>query len=210
MRWIVVITLALLLACSSDKSDSDTTTAMRSMSDDSLCTLAAQRVIHEFKRELKGALMTAMKDGGPAAAIGACNTQAPEIAVKHAEPGIFSIRRVTDRNRNPKNLADSVELEILAAFADSTTTAVTFQSAWRDDGDNQKFLFYQPIFVGPGCMGCHGPVETLKAEVREGLRLSYPDDKAVGYHSGDLRGMFVVGITWPRGRNWAEKVIAED
>lgn len=210
MRWIAMITLALLLACSSDKTDSDATTAERSISDDSLCRLAAQRVAGEFKRELKSSLMTAMKEGGPAAAIGACRTEAPEIAVKHAEPGIFSIKRVTDRNRNPGNLADSVELEILARFTDSTGERTPFISQWQVEGDKRSYTFYQPIYVGQVCMRCHGSVESLEAEVREGLRISYPEDKATDYKPGDLRGLLVVEIAWPQGRDWAVKVIAED
>lgn len=210
MRWIAVITLALLLACSSEKTDTDVTTAERALSDDSLCTLAAQRVVHEFKRELKGALMAAMKEGGPAAAIGACRTEAPEIAVKHAEPGIFSIKRVSDRNRNLKNLADSVELEILARYTDSTGEQSPFVIQWQGEGDKRNFTFYKPMYVGQLCMRCHGSVDSFDAEVREGLRINYPEDLATGYQPGDLRGLFVVEIAWPQGRNWAEKVIAED
>lgn len=211
MRWIAMITLGLLLACSSDKTEPDTTTTTkRSVSDDSLYTLAAQRVVHEFKQELKGALMTAMKEGGLPNAIGACQSKAPEIAVKHAAPGIFSIKRVTDRNRSPENLADADELDVLARFAKSTGEQSPFIGLWSNEVDKQSYTFYEPIYVGKLCLGCHGPAESLDAEVREALRLNYPEDKATGYQAGDLRGLVVVEIRWPQGRDWAKKVTTEE
>jgi hypothetical protein len=38
------------------------------------------------------------------------------------------------------------------------------------------------------CLGCHGPVEQLAPGVAERLKALYPDDRAVGYSLGQLRG----------------------
>ena len=38
------------------------------------------------------------------------------------------------------------------------------------------------------CLNCHGPQASLSAAVREKLAALYPQDKAVGYTAGQIRG----------------------
>jgi hypothetical protein len=46
----------------------------------------------------------------------------------------------------------------------------------------------RPIVMGEPCLACHGPVEGINPRVLELIRAAYPEDLAVGYQAGDLRG----------------------
>jgi hypothetical protein len=53
----------------------------------------------------------------------------------------------------------------------------------------------RPIrLTNPRCLNCHGKPENLAPEVKEMLAHLYPEDKAVGYELGDLRGAFSVHV----------------
>jgi hypothetical protein len=48
----------------------------------------------------------------------------------------------------------------------------------------------RPIGTIELCVMCHGPRETVQATIGDVLEVSYPDDRAVGFVPGDLRGWF--------------------
>jgi Protein of unknown function (DUF3365) len=42
------------------------------------------------------------------------------------------------------------------------------------------------------CTGCHGTPDRLSPAVQERLKALYPDDKAVGYGVGQIRGAMTI------------------
>jgi predicted CXXCH cytochrome family protein len=56
------------------------------------------------------------------------------------------------------------------------------------------YRYYAPIKVGLLCLSCHGPHDSLGPEVRAILDDRYPEDKAVNYSLGELRGVLRVFI----------------
>jgi hypothetical protein len=54
--------------------------------------------------------------------------------------------------------------------------------------------FLRPIRVAQPCLACHGTPATYSPAVRGLLRERYPQDQAVGYQVGDLRGAISVRI----------------
>ena len=55
------------------------------------------------------------------------------------------------------------------------------------EGD-KLFRYMKGIPTGDICLACHGT--DLKADVKAEIVRYYPDDKAVGYQLGELRGAF--------------------
>ncbi|MBS0204581.1 MAG: DUF3365 domain-containing protein [Planctomycetes bacterium] len=47
------------------------------------------------------------------------------------------------------------------------------------------------------CLACHGPKDQIADDVQEQLTRLYPDDQAVGFNEGDLRGWFWVDVSHP-------------
>lgn len=165
---------------------------------------AATRLVMSFTGRLKGELLAAVAAHEPAGAINVCKEVAPAIADSFSVKG-WSIRRVTDRFRNPDNRATMTELEILAAFGDST--APKFVERWEKTDSTNAYVYYEPIRIGSMCLNCHGELQTLAPGVMQAVRNRYPSDKATGYQVGDLRGMFVVTAAWPDGEALARELV---
>ena len=159
-------------------------------------TLNAQALglVKGFGKELKQTLVSSMKKDGPAASIGVCNLQAPEIATKHAEKSGWKIGRTSAKLRNSANAPDGWEAKVLAIFAQKKAAGgdlKTMQYSEIIEKDGKKsFRYMKAIGVAKPCLNCHG--QTLKAPVSSALKDKYPDDAATGYKLGQLRGAFTL------------------
>jgi hypothetical protein len=205
MKYAAVLTVLLIIAgCSGQKQDTES----QAMTKNELVQRAADTLTAQFMKDLKGELMAAMQDGGPANAIAVCKVQAPEIAQAHSEAGVWTIERVTDRPRNPRNMADEHQMRIMEKFRDTTNRVDVGYGEWQvEESGDTTFMYYKPIRIVQMCLGCHGPADQLSPEVKTQLAETYPEDRATGYQPGDLRGMFVVTMQWPAARSEAEKLV---
>ncbi len=205
---IIAMIIMLNLGCgSSEKSDSEKFVKKMVISEHpeilSLLQRSSEAKIANFMYDLKWELVQSMQSGGPINAIDVCSESAPEIAMKNAATG-WDISRVTDKSRNPNNLADSLELTILDRFQkmDSLPNSIYI---WKDS----TYYHFKPIIIGEVCLNCHGSKDQLTDGLAEKLFEMYPEDKALDYKVGDFRGMFVVEIEWPLGKAHAEELTAE-
>jgi hypothetical protein len=162
-------------------------------------TLRAKKASGELLATLRGMLGKALAAGGPVGATAICADSAQVVGARLAASHGLSIRRVSERWRNPKDAPDDFEIGELARFATllaSGTKPDSIESVCVTDGASVKVLRYmKPIMVGEMCLNCHG--SRLKPAIDEVLQLQYPDDRAVGYTAGDLRG--AVSVTVPLG-----------
>jgi hypothetical protein len=154
----------------------------------------AREAVAAFGKALRGELMAAMQSGGPVAAIAACNEKAPGIAASVSAQNELQISRVSLKNRNPGNLPNDWQTEVLLSFeariqAGESATALHWQEVADVDG-GREFRFMQAIPTASQCLQCHG--ESLAPPVAEKLAELYPEDQATGFSEGDLRGAFVV------------------
>lgn len=197
--FALLIALTAVLGCS--------TAEKKTAADESeqLLTQASRKIVQDFSTQLKQELLAALNSGGPAAAIPICEKRAPEIAAAHFATGQVTVRRITDRNRNPENLADSTQMEVLAQM--SADSALDEYYGWQDTEDGRRFSFYKAIHVNQLCLQCHGSTEIIDPSVIEALTTSYPGDRAVEYNVGDFRGAFLVQIEWPAGKEYVEKLM---
>lgn len=135
-----------------------------------------------FQR-LSSKLMEAMSQGGPAAAIPVCQQEAQAIATTVAQEQNVKIGRVGVRTRNPENRPPHWAKALISAQTPEPTFAML------DDGRAAALL---PIKLQAQCLMCHGPAESIPLEVKSQLAKLYPQDQAVGFKEGDLRGWFWV------------------
>lgn len=155
----------------------------------------AKLAVQALGGNLKKELQLAMKAGGPLNAIPVCNEKAPEIAnTISAEKGL-QVSRVSLKNRNPvMGKANDWQSAVLQDFdtrkaAGESPDTLAFTQIVEHDGKSE-FRFMKAIPTGSLCLSCHGA--NLKPEVTVKIAELYPEDKAVGYKEGDLRGAFVV------------------
>ena len=172
---------------------------------DTLCREAADKLTVIFAGEVKDELTKALGQGGAVNAIEVCRVKAPKISQIFSINGV-KIRRVAERYRNLDNRATTRQLEILDGFKDSLT-APKYVGEWTSSDSGETYHYYKPIYTQPLCLNCHGGLQTLSPGVIDAVRKYYPNDKATGFKVGELRGMFVVEIQWPTGKDYAEEIV---
>lgn len=146
----------------------------------------------EFMQSIKSILVKEMQTNGIAAAVSVCSDTAQILTNNYGmQKGIY-IKRVSFKNRNENNYPDEFETKALKYFeelksAGRLTETTEFVDLVEIDGViNVRYL--KPILLQAPCLNCHGKVETIMPEVKTIINQKYPNDKATGYQTGDLRG----------------------
>ncbi len=142
----------------------------------------AAKHLEPFKQELQQALRDGLAQG-PVEAIAACRVRAPEIASSLSRDGI-RLGRTSHRLRNPSNVAPGWVRPLLDSYESRPSDRAARTVALPDDRSG----YVEPILVQPLCLTCHGG--NLAPEVASRIEALYPNDRAVGYQVGDLRGVF--------------------
>ncbi len=109
-------------------------------------------------------------------------------------PGV-AVGRTSARLRNPKNAPPAWARSFLAAT--DGRKAVEVPAAAFDLGDRVGLL--RPIETRRRCLACHAAREQLAEGTRRWLTRSYPQDRALGYALGDLRGFWWAEAPKPSG-----------
>jgi mono/diheme cytochrome c family protein len=154
---------------------------------------AGPEIIAEASGKLIAALTEAIAKDGAAAAIGVCSERAPEIATEVGEAHGVTLRRASEKPRNPNNAASDAEKTLLAAFAADLENGKKPEPRVVTNPDG-AVVFQAPIIIpAPLCLQCHGDGKNdIAPETLTAIRKRYPDDKATGYKVGDLRGAWSV------------------
>ncbi len=148
-------------------------------------------IVNDTKSHLVTNLMKAMTAYGTAGAVEFCNVHARTLTDSIANVRDASIKRVSDRPRNPANQANEAELAYINILKVKAEKQETLQPTIQFvEG---KMTGYYPILTAKMCLQCHGTVGTdILPETAEKLHSLYPEDKATGYGENQLRGLFVV------------------
>lgn len=140
----------------------------------------AEQAFGALKAKLMTRLTTAMGEGGPKGAIAVCSVEAHALTAELGTAHGLELGRTSFRLRNPKNAP--------RAWAAAHVSSAEPRPALFDLGDRIGVL--QPMPLGALCVTCHGPREGLAPEIAAELAARYPEDQAVGFLDGALRGYF--------------------
>lgn len=133
-----------------------------------------------------------IQKGGPEGAIGICREKAPAMAKAASEKTGWAIRRVSLKNRNPKAVPDAWEKAVLDDF--ERRVAAGEKPAGLEKGelvtvdDKQVYRYIKALPTMELCLQCHGTTDQVSPAVQARLKELYPEDKAVGYGIGQIRG----------------------
>ncbi len=140
---------------------------------------------------LKKELMKAISEGGFEHAIKFCNLNAIDITNQYVDGKKIQIRRVSDNYRNPKNIPDEIESNVIFDYTYDVHVGETPQPLFFSTGG--KSHFFKPILLQSFCLSCHGvPGKDIKPDIYAQIKKLYPDDTAVNYRVDDLRGIWHV------------------
>jgi hypothetical protein len=152
--------------------------------------------------KLLSVLQDEIARSGPEGAIGACNEKAPAMARAASEQSGWAIRRVSLRNRNPKAVPDAWERAVLEDFDRRAAAHEPVGGLERSelvkeaDGRSvQRYMRALPTIEL--CTQCHGQTAQMKPAVLARLQAMYPNDRAVGYAPGDIRGAITLRRSVP-------------
>lgn len=152
---------------------------------------------------LGGRLTEVFQSDGVIKAIDVCKKEAYTITDDLAnEIGKkVTIKRVSNKYRNPQNAPDKYEIEALAWFEEQLIKNNTLPKSYgqRIVRKNKEIIrYYKPMVVQTKCLFCHGDAETRLPDVAKRITKYYPDDKAIDYQEGDFRGLIRIEM---RGEN---------
>ncbi len=147
------------------------------------------------KKTLGKKLKSAIQNGGVENAISFCNLNAMPLVDSLSNKFGAEIKRVSLKARNPNDLPDKLEMELLEAYAYQWKDSIPLQTNVQALEGN-KYLFTKPMLIDNTlCLSCHGTIENgLLKETKEFIKSKYPNDKATGYKIGDLRGIWSITI----------------
>ena len=153
---------------------------------------AAARLATGLGAELKAAIA----EQGPGGAIGVCKVRAPESAAALSRQHGMEITRVSPKNRNPAGVPDAWEakaqsqLEERLAAGEKPESLDTWEVVSAAEG--KQFRYAKALPTQPMCLLCHGNADDIPASVKARLAAEYPQDKAIGYRAGMVRGIVSV------------------
>jgi hypothetical protein len=153
----------------------------------------ARGVVKTFGQTLGGELKKALQEQGPAAAIGVCKDTAPAIGSQLSRANGWRVSRVSLHARNPMlGFPDAWEQKVLADFdarqARGEAVETMDHAEIVTEPQGKFFRYLKPVAAQELCLTCHGAKEKIPEPVRDALAKAYPQDAAVGYTLGQVRG----------------------
>ena len=128
----------------------------------------------------------AIAEGGANHAIEVCRDDAPGLAREVGEEAGVRIGRTSHRLRNPLNQPPPWAEDLVEDGIDTASTVFS--------GPDGTLGVVFPIRLAEMCVRCHGPEEEIDPDLLARIREAYPEDRAVGFSPGDLRGWFWVEV----------------
>lgn len=140
------------------------------------------------KKILGKNLMETIQKKGNLEALSFCNIQAIPLTDSMSTKFNASIKRVSDKNRNPNNKANTEELKYIAQFKKELVAKKEIKPVVIEK--ENKVQFYYPIETNTMCLQCHG--KQIKPEVSKQIMKLYPKDLAIGYSENEVRGIWSI------------------
>ena len=159
----------------------------------------ARRVSNDLGEGVRRLLLKEIEKGGFVGAVRVCSESAQEITGQFNLETGHSVRRVSLKYRNPKNVPDEYERRRLEEF-DLLNRQKKLEKEYVEgvtEEGRQYLRYMRPLLIVPLCLTCHGPKENIPQEVKAILSEKYPDDRATDFLVGDVRGAISARIALP-------------
>ena len=180
---INLLILILTISCSEKNQDVQLTENQK---------IEMRNAASEFMGLLKSTLINQIKSEGVLSAVDVCSDTAQVLTNEFGLMKGVYIKRVSFKNRNNNNVPDGFEAKVLKDFDqrdnEGLLTTDTEYFEITKENDHNYLRYMKPIKIGAACLLCHGNEQNISPEVRALITKRYPDDKAVDYNNGDLRG----------------------
>jgi hypothetical protein len=175
--FIIPLTLASTLLIASPSSEEQ-------------IALKGNQISSALLQKLGGELKNQMQTTGAMGALNFCSQNALTLTEQVAKESKTSIKRISINYRNPVNKANTEYKNILQEWEKLVKNGQPLPSHKVVNTSENTVMFYKPIVINnEACLKCHGNVE---GDLAKAIKAAYPEDKAIGYKMGDLRGMIAI------------------
>ncbi len=158
----------------------------------------ARKVAMALPPKLIASLQKGIGESGLEGAIAICKDGAPKIAGEVAEQTGWKIKRVSLKTRNSARATpDAWEKAALESFDQRAAAGEPAAKLEMGAQVGNEYRYVKALPVQGLCLGCHGMPDQLSPEVKAALSKNYPEDQAVGYSEGQIRGAISVRKTLP-------------
>lgn len=153
----------------------------------------SRAVANQIVSQVRGELVKELERTGPVRAITVCKYSVPEITSNISRQTGMRVTRVALRPRN-RSLGepDAWEQRVLLDFENRVAKGEKADALEYheivDEPVGKFFRYMKSLAMAQPCMLCHGPSSQLSEGVRALLTTEYPNDKAVEYNLGQVRG----------------------
>ena len=145
-----------------------------------------KKIAEETKKNLVTNLTQKISEKGAENALEFCNVNAIPLTKQLEDQHNVMIKRVSDKNRNPDNVANETERKYIDFFKEQLVLKQKLEAKF-DNG-----VFYAPITTNSMCLQCHGSEKDIKPETLAKIKSLYPYDKAIDYQENEMRGLMVI------------------
>lgn len=184
---LVLVSLFLLTSCQQFTATVPVKPVVLSEAEQQQLVQQAQIKVKEFGGALLHTVQSSMQAGGAEQAIQSCQLLAPQLASQASSNG-WEVARTSLKVRNPANQPDAWEQQVLEKFAQQAVQGVAVSELKYAEFVAGKFRYMQAIEIKQPCLACHG--QQISPQIQAKLTQLYPNDQAIGYQLGELRGAF--------------------
>jgi len=157
-------------------------------------TAKGKEIAQATFKSMAGEVEKNMKEGGVSQAAPYCNAHASDLTAKMEEKFNVAIKRTSLKLRNESNAPDEAEKGVLEQFESMLADGEKIVPFVELDAEGLPH-FYAPIKLKDKCVACHGVIgESMKQETDSIIKVLYPNDRAVGFKEGDLRGIWSIAF----------------
>jgi hypothetical protein len=129
----------------------------------------------------------------PSASIGMrmCATSIEDIKRQYNTllPQDSKVRRTAIKYRNPNNQPDEVDRKVMEEMITTNNLNSPVVVSVQD-----HYRIYTPIITQDSCLICHGDQDHLSPKIKSIIKEYYPNDLAINFKIGELRGVVVSEI----------------
>ena len=153
----------------------------------------SRAVANQIVNQVRGELFRELERTGPVRAITVCKYSVPEITSNISRQTGMRVTRVALRPRNRAlGEPDVWEQRVLLDFENRVAKGEKAEgleySEVVEEPVGRVFRYMKAPAMAQPCLLCHGPNSQLSEGVRTLLATEYPNDKAVEYNLGQVRG----------------------
>ena len=179
MKNIVIIIWAIFFVACSNQNSFDKEKYMKE----------GKEIAQATGKTLAGHVKKAIQEKGPFEAIEFCSLSAYPLTDSLSNLYQVKISRKAVKYRNPDNKANEKESKIIEGYVQQIETGKKVKpQVLKEDG---KIVFYAPIQLQHACLVCHGePQKEIPDTLYRHIKKLYPEDIAVDFKEGDLRGVW--------------------